>query len=123
MSFFLKKTRVKTKSDKGLYLQVYESYYDKERHISANRSVRKIGYVEDLRQGGIDDPVAHFSAEVEGMNEAGKDARSAKRMRQIAEDPTRFVGHFLLAGVMAELNVKGYLDLLQSVRGFRFSLL
>ena len=44
MAYFLKKT----KNKKGIYLQIYESYYDPERKGGAHRSYKPIGYVRLL---------------------------------------------------------------------------
>ena len=57
MAYFLKRTRNK----KGLYLQIYESHWDPECRHTANRSVKALGYVDALREKGIEDPEAHFS--------------------------------------------------------------
>ena len=43
MAYFLKKT----KNKKGIYLQIYESYYDPERKGGAHRSYKPIGYVHE----------------------------------------------------------------------------
>ena len=64
MAYFLKKSRNK----KGLYLQIYESHWDPERGHTVHSSVRALGYEHELRGSGIDDPIAHFRAEVEAMN-------------------------------------------------------
>ena len=54
MAYFLKKTNNK----KGTYLQIYESFYDPQRRGGAHRSYKPIGYVHELQQKGIDDPIA-----------------------------------------------------------------
>lgn len=56
MSYFLKKTNNK----KGTYLQIYESYYDPERKQGAHRSYKPLGYVHELQEKGIQDPVTFF---------------------------------------------------------------
>ena len=58
MSYFLKQTRNK----KGTYLQIYESTYDPGRGYGTHRSVRAVGYVHELEQSGIPDPVARVKA-------------------------------------------------------------
>ena len=60
MAYFLKKT----KNKKGLYLQIYESFYDPERGHTAHKSYKPIGYVHELQAKGIDDPISHFKEEV-----------------------------------------------------------
>ena len=64
MAYFLKRTR----NRKGLYLQIYESFYDPERKGTAHRSVQALGYEDDLKAKGIADPVSHYRAEVDRMN-------------------------------------------------------
>ena len=66
MSYFLKKTNNK----KGTYLQIYESYYDPERKGGAHRSYKPLGYVHELIEKGIDDPIAFYSEEVKKLNQA-----------------------------------------------------
>ena len=61
MAFFLKKTNNK----KGIYLQIYESYYDSERKGGAHRSYKPIGYVHELQANGIEDPISFFGEEVQ----------------------------------------------------------
>ena len=81
MSYFLKKT----KNKKGTYLQIYESYYDPERKGGAHRSYKPLGYVHELIEKGIDDPVAFYSEEAKKLNQArAADKRQAKA-RQISE--------------------------------------
>ena len=63
MAYFLKKT----KNKKGIYLQIYESYYDPERKGGAHRSYKPIGYVHELQANGIEDPIAVFGEEVQKL--------------------------------------------------------
>lgn len=49
MAYFLKKT----KNKKGLYLQIYESFYDPERGHTAHKSYKPIGYVHELQAKGL----------------------------------------------------------------------
>ncbi len=64
MAYFLKKSRNK----KGLYLQIYESHWDRGRGHTVQTSVKALGYERELRESGIADPVAHFKAEIDRMN-------------------------------------------------------
>jgi hypothetical protein len=119
MAYFLKKS----KNKKGTYLQVYESHWDPERGHTANRSVRAIGYVHELREGGIEDPIAHFRAEVAAMNEERKAARGASKAEEIGDVPAeRFFGHFPIKAINDALGVSEDLACLQIPSGFRFLL-
>lgn len=119
MAYFLKRT----KNKKGLYLQIYESHWDPKRGHTAQSSVRALGYEHELRESGIDDPIAHFRAEVEAMNAERKAAREAERAREISETPAeRHLGHFPLKAIDDALGVASDLAYLQVPSGFRFSL-
>ena len=41
MAYFLKKSKLK----KGIYLQIYESFYDPQRGHTAHKSYKALGYV------------------------------------------------------------------------------
>ncbi len=60
MAYFLKKTN----NNKGTYLQIYESHYDTERKQTAHPSVKPIGYVHELIENGINDPISFYKAEL-----------------------------------------------------------
>ena len=54
MAYFSKKSNLK----KGVYLQIYKSFYDPQRGHTAHKSYKALGYVEDLVKKGIGDPVS-----------------------------------------------------------------
>ena len=119
MAYFLKRT----KNKKGIYLQIYESHWDPQRGHTANRSVRAVGYEHELRESGIDDPIAHFRAEVASMNAARKAEREAAKVREIGPEPAeRHLGHFAIRAIDDALGVASDLAYLQVPSGFRFSL-
>lgn len=118
MAYFLKRT--KTKHD--VYLQIYESFYDPARKGSAHRSIRPVGYVKKLIESGIEDPMTHFQEEVDRMNAKQKEEKRKEKKRQIAEEsPERFLGYFPIKNIHDGLHVKRWIDLMQSVTGFRFN--
>lgn len=119
MAYFLKKSRNK----KGLYLQIYESHWDRDRGHTVQTSVRALGYEHELRESGIADPVAHFKAEVDEMNARRKAGKAAARARRISDEtPELLLGHFPLRAVNEALGVERDLAFLQMAGGFRFSL-
>ena len=118
MAFFLKKTNLK----RGVYLQIYESFYDRSKKGTAHKSYKAVGYVQDLIESGIPDPVAYYSEVVAQMNIEAKRIKEESKARQIAASPERHLGYFLLKNIYDDLHVSNYLDLMQSVRGFRFRL-
>jgi len=118
VAFFLKKTNLK----RGVYLQIYESFYDRSKKGTAHKSYKAVGYVQDLIESGIPDPVAYYSEVVAQMNIEAKRIKEESKARQIAASPERHLGYFLLKNIYDDLHVSNYLDLMQSVRGFRFRL-
>ena len=65
MAYFLKKSNL----NKGTYLQIYESFYDPRKKNTAHRSYKALGYVHELQEKGIEDPVAFFKDEVARLNQ------------------------------------------------------
>lgn len=118
MSYFLKKTNNK----KGTYLQIYESFYDPARKGGAHRSYKAIGYVRELQEKGIDDPISYFSEEVQKLNQEHQQKKQAERIRQISdESPEKLLGYFPLKNLNDSLGCKNYLDLMQTATDFRFN--
>lgn len=119
MAYFLKKT----KNKKGIYLQIYESYYDPERKGGAHRSYKPIGYVHELQANGMEDPIAVFGEEVQKLNQDYKKKKQAEKERKISEEsPERLLGYFPLKNLNDSLGCKKYIDLMQSATHFRFNI-
>lgn len=118
MSYFLKKT----KNKKGVYLQIYESYYNPERKAGAHRSFKPIGYVHELIERGIEDPVAHFQTEVDALNRQHKAKKQADKIRTISdESPEKYLGYFPVKNINDSLHTKRFIDLMQTATDFRFN--
>lgn len=119
MAYFLKKT----KNKKGIYLQIYESYYDPERKGGAHRSYKPIGYVHELQANGMEDPIAVFGEEVQKLNQEYKKKKQSEKERKISEEsPERLLGYFPLKNLNDSLGCKKYIDLMQSATHFRFNI-
>ena len=56
MAYFLRQEKKK----KGTYLQMYDSYWDKEKKESRTKSVMAFGYVEEFISDELPDPVAYY---------------------------------------------------------------
>ena len=80
MAYFLKKTNNK----KGTYLQIYESFYDPKRRQTAHKSYKPIGYVHELIEKGIDDPIAYYKSEVSKLDEEFHAEKNVKKVQKIA---------------------------------------
>ena len=118
MAYFLKKTNNK----KGTYLQIYESYYDPERKGGAHRSYKPIGYIHELVDNGIDDPISYFQAEVDELNRQYNEKKVANKSKTISdESPEKNLGYFLLKNINDSLRAKQYIDIMQTSTEFRFN--
>lgn len=117
MAYFLKKSNLK----KGLYLQIYESFYCHEKKQTAHRSHKVLGYLEDLISSGMEDPLSYYTDVVDKMNDAARISKSKEREKQISSSPLKHAGYFLLKAVLDKLGVSNYLDFLQVTRDFQFS--
>lgn len=118
MAYFLKKTTNK----KGTYLQIYESYYDPERKGGAHRSYKPIGYVHELQNNGIDDPVSYYGEEVKKLNQEHKKSKLDEKQRTISDEtPEKLIGYFPLKCINDSLSCKKYIDLMQTATDFRFN--
>lgn len=119
MAYFLKKT----KNKKGIYLQIYESYYDPERKGGAHRSYKPIGYVHELQANGMEDPIAVFGEEVQKLNQEYKKKKQVEKERKISEEsPEKLLGYFPLKNLNDSLGCKKYIDLMQTATHFRFNI-
>ena len=117
MAYFLKRTNNK----KGTYLQIYESYYDPDRKGGAHRSYKPLGYVHELMEKGIDDPVFFYSEEVKHLNQERLENKQKDKVRQISEEsPEKLLGYFPIKNLNDSLGTKKYIDLMQTSTGFRF---
>lgn len=118
MAYFLKKSHLK----KGTYLQIYESFYDPARKGSAHKSYKAIGYVHELQEKGIDDPISFYQEEVNKLNQEFRASKNAMKARQITEEsPEMLLGYFPHKNINDQLSVKKYIDLMQTATDFRFN--
>lgn len=113
MIFFLKKS---TPSKKGLYLQIYQSFYIAGKG-KRNKSYKSIGYVSDLIEKGIPDPISHFQKEVDKLNEQ---ANSRQDVQIGDSSVSKNLGHFLLKSMLDELNIDSTLQMMSSNKKFQF---
>lgn len=118
MSYFLRKEKKK----KGIYLQMYDRFWDRDLKQARYNHIKSFGYVEDLRSDIIPDPVAYFQAYVDEQEQKRKSALSeATRPRISGRRIEKNAGSFLITSLMDELGVREDIDLLSSVRSFQFS--
>ena len=118
MAYFLRQEKKK----KGLYLQMYDSYWDKEMKQSRTKNVMAFGYVEDLISEEMPNPVAYYKAFVKQKNEERAAALAEETRPRAFQKPMEInAGHFLIHSLLTELNVKETIDILASQMRFQFS--
>lgn len=111
MAYFLKKSVTK----KGVYLQIYESYRNKEKKQTAHKAFKSIGYVDDLMSDKIPDPISYYQNFVKKMNEKRKKEIEESKIKQIEDEPTKNLGYFLVKSVFNTLRVESHLNLLARI--------
>lgn len=107
MRYFLKKT---TPSKKGLYLQIYRTNYVPGKG-NQNKSFKALGYVSDLIENGIDDPIAYALEMIDELNQK----HELLKEKQIGESSTlKNVGYFLPKAMFDFLNIDNHLNIVAS---------
>lgn len=107
MRFFLKKT---TPSKKGLYLQIYRTNYVSGKG-NQNKSFKALGYVSDLIEKGINDPIAYALEMIDELNKK----HQLLREKQIGETSIlKNVGYFLPKAMFDFLNMDNHLNIVAS---------
>ena len=119
MAYFLRQDKKK----KGIYLQMYETHWDKEKKQPRSKSVEAFGYVDELVSDAIPDPVAYYKDYVEKKNKERKAATDeGTRPRAFHSQPEKNVGHFLAHSLLNELGVRETIEILASRRRFQFDM-
>ena len=119
MAYYLRQDKKK----KGTYLQMYESYWDKEKKQPRSRNIESFGYVSDLISDEIPDPVSYYQKYVANKNREHADSVADEtRPRAFTVQPEKNIGYFLVSSLLSELNVRETIDILASQKRFQFDL-
>ena len=119
MAYFLRKEKRKN----GVYLQMYENYWDADVKQGRTRHVQSFGFVDDLVTDEIPDPVAYYAEYVRQKEEERRRMiDDSTRPRAFDASVEKNAGYFLISALMKELNVEEVIGILASVKQFRFSL-
>lgn len=115
MRYFLKKT---SPSKKGVYLQIYQSSYVPGKG-SRNRSFKAVGYVSDLLDKGIKDPLKYAQDLVDELNNSIPSKKEAK----IGDYSYSLnLGYFLIKSMLDFLKPDEILTLMSINKRFSFKL-
>ena len=119
MAYYLRQDKKK----KGLYLQMYESFWDKEKKQPRSRNIESFGYVSELISDEIPDPVSYYQKYVAEKNrEHAASVTDETRPRVFATQLEKNIGYFLVDSLLSELNVKETVDILALQKRFQFNL-
>ena len=119
MAYYLRQDKKK----KGIYLQMYETYWDKEKKQPRSRNMESFGYVSELVSDEIPDPVSFYKEYVKRKNsERAASVADETRPRAFTAQLEKNIGYFLASSLLSELNVKETIDILASQKRFQFNL-
>lgn len=118
MAYYLRKDKKK----KGIYLQMYKSYWDKNKKQPVSECVETFGYVTDLTTDKIPDPITYYKEYVKEKNKERKaNLADETRPRAFGAQLEKNIGYFLLHSLIEELNIKEIVDILASQMQYQFS--
>ena len=107
MRYFLKKT---TPSKKGMYLQIYRTNYVPGKG-NQNKSYKALGYVDELKAKGIEDPIEYAKGLINELNGQHK----LLKEKQIGDASTRKnAGYFLAKAMFDALDMDRDLNIVAS---------
>ena len=114
MRYFLKKS---SPSKKGLYLQIYMTNYVPGKG-NRNKCYKSLGYVVDLIDQGIDDPISYALSLVDDLNDA-----NSNTVKQIGDvSSSKNLGFFLLKSVLDYLNIDKFMNIFTKNKNFKFDM-
>ena len=107
MRYFLKKT---TPSKKGVYLQIYRTNYVPGKG-NQNKSYKALGYVDELKAKGIEDPIEYAKGLINELNGQHK----LLKEKQIGDASTsKNAGYFLAKAMFDALDMDRDLNIVAS---------
>lgn len=119
MAYFLRQEKKK----KGIYLQMYESYWDKDIKQPRSRYIEAFGYVDQLISEEMPDPIAYYKEYVKKKNEERSALLAEEtRPRAFSVPIEKNIGYFLVHTLLEELNVRETIEILASQMRFQFNL-
>lgn len=119
MTYYLRQDKKK----RGIYLQMYDRYWDKEKKQARSKSIQTFGYLEDLISDEMPDPVVYYQEYVRMKNEERFASITEKNRPRTFQAPVEYhLGHFLLHTLLEELGVQEVIDILSAQMRFQFSI-
>lgn len=119
MAYFLRQEKRKNR----VYLQMYETYWDKDKKQPRSKSIQAFGYVDTLTCADMPDPVKYYKEYVKEENKKRSEQFSDEtrpRAFQVVQEVN--IGHLFLSSLLEKLQVKETIDTLASVKQYQFEL-
>lgn len=116
----------KTPKNKGLYLAITESYYDKTKKSTRQKTIKGLGYLEDLRKQ-YPDPIAHFEQVIADMNQEKESNKedsvpiNPSATMELDEDSLKNVGYGILKALYKELQLDIFWRVKSRRRSFQYN--
>lgn len=116
----------KTPKNKGLYLAITESYYDKTKKSTRQKTIKGLGYLEDLRKQ-YPDPIAHFEQVIADMNQEKERNKEdsvpidPSATMELDEDSLKNVGYGILKVLYKELQLDIFWRVKSRGRSFQYN--
>jgi len=119
MAYFLRQE----KRNNRVYLQMYETYWDKDKKQPRSKSIQAFGYVDTLTTSDMPDPVQYYKDYVENENKKRSEFLSDETRPRAFQDIQELnIGHLFLSNLLEKLQVKETIDILASVKQYQFEL-
>lgn len=116
MSVFLRKQKIKD----DIYLSLIESIYSTEKQNSIQRTIRKIGYVSELKKT-YTDPVAYFEEEAKKLSiESQNKYKESKEEKIPREQTIKNLGYFPIARLYDNFKMKDEFEFITNNMKFKF---
>ncbi len=118
MSIFLRKQNLK----KGIYLSFVESTYSSEKQNVTQKVIKKIGYVDELKNIYVD-PIKHFEEEAKALSLESQKKYQESKQEKIPRDQTiKNLGYFPIARIYDNFNFKDEFKFLTTKCKFQFDI-
>lgn len=94
------------------HVAIYESYFDKVKKTSRQRTVKSLGSVKALKEKGIEDPLSYAQSLIPELVEQRKKEEANKAQKQSDYEkigvvsPTKNMGHYFLRAIDNDLGLK-----------------
>lgn len=117
MSVFLRKKHL----SKGDYLVLIESYYDQKTKNSKQKTLKKIGYIDDLKKK-YTNPEEYFKEEARRLSKVSQNKYKESKEEKIPrEDKVRNLGYFCIKRLYEKFNMDNEFKFLTLNRKFKIN--